>query len=165
MSYIFLAVFPAALIIAAANDIYEFKIPNWISLVLCLSFPFCLLLSGGNLQLLWEGYLIGAVLLVIGFIFFAFKIIGGGDAKLLASASIWVGQEAVLEYLIVTALAGGGLSLLLLTFRGFPMLPFYARVSWLMELYQTKKGIPYGVAIAIGGIQAFPSTEIFTLIF
>ena len=165
MVYLTLAIFPAALIFAALNDIYEFKIPNWISLLLLAAFPLALLITRGPIELLWQGYLLGAAMLVIGFILFAFKITGGGDAKLLASATPWIGLQALAEFNFVMAIAGGALSVFLLVFRGLPILPFYARLSWLLELHQTKKGIPYGVAIAIGGIAAFPHSAIFTSFF
>ena len=69
--YLVLSVFPAALIVAAAHDVYEFKIPNWISIALVIAYPAAGLAVGASWPLLLEGLLIGAAALVIGFGLFA----------------------------------------------------------------------------------------------
>ena len=165
MAYLFLAILPAALIVAAANDLFEFKIPNWVSLILISGFPVAALSIGMPLSFLVEGAAIAAATFVFGFALFALKIAGGGDAKLLAAAAPWFGLDALLPFLTWTAFAGGFFALLILMFRGFPMLPIYARFDWLMELYQTNKGMPYGVAIAIGGLAVIPEAPMFLGVF
>ena len=64
-------------------------------------------------------------------------MLGGGDVKLLAAAALWTGSAALLPFLMATALAGGLLAALFLAFarrEGKPV------------------ALPYGVAIAAGGI-------------
>ncbi len=82
---------------------------------------------------------------------------GWGDAKLLGAAGLVVGPEGLLPLLLGTALAGGGLALLLLALRGPvrrgalalpPGAPRWLRAEQTrLRRYPT---IPYAVAIATG---------------
>lgn len=162
---IILAVFPAALLIAAANDLYEFKIPNWISATL---FAACFAAGaalGAPGHVLLEGAMLAGAALTVGFTLFAFKVIGGGDAKLFAAIAPWIGLSALVPFLVNMAFAGGLLAFALILFRKTPLLPIYAHAPWVMRLHQAPKSIPYGVAIAAGGLITFPQTPYFQLAF
>ena len=165
ISLVFLSAFPAALIIAALNDLYEFKIPNWISLVLVASYFVAGVGLGASASMLLEGLLLGCAALVVGFSLFALKIFGGGDAKLLAACAPWLGLSALGGYLFNVAIAGAALAIVLMLFRRAPALPFYATSPWLMRLHERPKDIPYGVAIAAGGHLSFSQTPLFQLAF
>ena len=90
ISLVFLSAFPAALIIAALNDLYEFKIPNWVSLMMVASFFVAGIAMRAPASAIFEATMIGFGALVVGFILFARNIFGGGDAKLLAATVLWV---------------------------------------------------------------------------
>ncbi|GAB4525743.1 MAG: prepilin peptidase [Amphiplicatus sp.] len=158
-----LSVFPAALLIAAANDLYEFKIPNWVSIVLFTAYFAGGLALGAPAGLYLEGLLIAAAALAVGFALFAFRIPGGGDAKLLAAIAPWVGLAGLGGFLLNMAFAGAALAIALILFRKTPPLPIYAHAPWIMRLHQTPKDIPYAVAIAAGGLLSFPQTPYFQL--
>lgn len=162
---IVLSVFPAALIIAAANDLYEFKIPNWISITLFFSYFAAGLALSAPPALMLEGFLLAGGALSIGFILFAVNVLGGGDAKLLAAISPWVGLSALSAFLVNMALAGAALAIGLLLFRKTPALPIYAQTPWLLRLHQRPRDIPYAVAIAAGGLLSFQQTPFFQLAF
>lgn len=165
IAYLLLSVFPAALLIAAANDIYEFKIPNWISIVLVCAYPAAGLAVGAGVDILVEGALIGAAALTISFTLFAGKIIGGGDAKLFAATAPWLGLGSIGFFLFYTAIAGVVLAIALAMFRKLPLLPVYAHAPWLMELHGRKTtDLPYAVAIAAGGLLSFSQTPYFQLV-
>ena len=164
IAYLLLSVFPAALLIAAANDIYEFKIPNWISIVLVAAFPAAGLAVGASPDLLVEGVLIGAASLTIGFGLFAGKIIGGGDAKLFAATAPWLGLGGIGIFLFNTAISGLILAMVMGMFRKLPVLPVYAHAPWLIRLHERKKDLPYAVAIASGALLSFSQTPYFQLV-
>lgn len=155
-----LFIFPALAILGGVYDLTTMKIPNWISIALAIAFvPVALLV-----QLPWQDIAIslglGLVALVIGITLFAFRILGGGDAKLLAASVIWVGLSGLLAFLLTTALAGGALSLVLLTGRKWaPLIP-WSQPAWFERLMQPKGDIPYGVAIAAGAILSFPYSQL-----
>lgn len=165
IAYLIISIFPAALLVAAANDIYEFKIPNWISIILVCAYPACGLAVGAAPSVIFEGLLIGAAALVVGFALFAGKIVGGGDAKLLAAISPWVGLGAMGVFLFYTAFAGLVLAIGVSMFRKLPVLPVYARAPWLIEFHSRGRDLPYAVALGAGGLLSFSQTPFFQLVF
>ena len=163
--FLLLSIFPAALLVAAANDLYEFKIPNWISILLIITYPAAGLVLGASPQLMLEGIVIGGGALVIGFGLYAGRVFGGGDAKLVAAAAPWLGAGALGPFILNTAIAGLGLAIVMIMFRKMPILPIYAHAPWLISLHERKNDIPYGVAIASGGLLSFSQTPFFQLAF
>lgn len=73
---------------------------------------------------------------------FAMGAMGGGDVKLIAALALWLRPDAVLAMLVIMSLAGGALTLVML-----------ARHRLTKAEHQLE--IPYGVAIAVGGIWLF----------
>ncbi len=66
--------------------------------------------------------------------------------------------------LFLTAVSGGALALAIMMFRKMPIFPVYAQAPWLLTLHGRKKDIPYGVAIAGGGVLSFSQTPFFQLV-
>lgn len=162
LSLILLAVFPVLAIIAAVHDLTTMKIPNWISGLLILGFFPAALALGLPLSVVGASAGVAVAALFVGAGMFALNWIGGGDAKLLAASVLWMGVSGTLPFLLYTALAGGGFCLLLLTARSH--LPLFAQTGpgWVMRLMQPRGDIPYGVAIAIGALLAYPSSPLMT---
>ena len=150
-----LLIFTAALLLAALWDVSTLTIPNLLTASLAIAFFGAAPLSGMPLDVMGGHILLGLVGLVVGMGLFAGGLIGGGDAKLLAAASLWIGWSELGVFLIWTALAGGALAILMDSFR---RVPFPASTKWLMRLHNPEQGIPYGVAIAVGGFVAIPET-------
>lgn len=104
--------------------------------------------------------LVGAVALAVGVAMFAAGWVGGGDAKLLAACSLWLGWPATQAFLFDTAVAGGVFAMALLTLRA-PLVRAHTPVlnGWPARLTMPGEPAPYGVAIAIGALAAFPATD------
>lgn len=147
-----LAVFVALLALAAYSDAQQFRIPNAISLAMVAAFPIYVGLAPTAVPWLLAST-IAVGILVLGLIAFSHGLIGGGDAKLLSAVALWAGPEHVLEFLFVTALAGGLLAVLALA---------SARFAGLGAGYGQIEKIPYGVAIAAGGIAAVVAAPAFS---
>ena len=158
-------VFPALVILAALRDAVSYTIPNWISLELVAAFVPAALAAGLSLPIAGAHLGVGLVALVVGMGMFAAGWIGGGDAKLFAAAGLWLGWPAATTYLAVTGIAGGALATLLLTLRS-GWLRAYIPVgpAWFARLSAPGENVPYGVAIAIGALAAFPSTPFAALL-
>lgn len=154
-------VFPALAIFGAVNDAATMKIPNWISIVLALAYvPVAFVVGLAGIDILISVGL-GFAALIIGIALFAFRVIGGGDAKLLAASVMWVGVSGLGPFLLYVALAGGGLSIALLLARKWvPLLPIVVGPQWLQRLLEPKGDLPYGIAIAVGAICAYPQTAL-----
>ncbi|MNV94047.1 hypothetical protein D3C71_1888020 [compost metagenome] len=101
------------------------------------------------------------VVLAAGFTFFALRWVGGGDAKLAAATTLWLGFGLTLPYLIYAALLGGALTLAILALRRMPLTPFLARYVWLERLHDSKTGVPYGIALAVAGLLTYSNSAIF----
>ena len=151
--------FPALVLTAAVSDATSFTIPNWISLALLALFPVAALAVGVPLPTMGLHLALGAGALVIGAGMFAMGWMGGGDAKLIAAAALWLGPAALLNFVLGTAITGGGLAVALLTLRSVQFRPMVALgPRWVNRLADSKEGIPYGVAIAAGTLVAFAAS-------
>lgn len=165
IALIALSVFPAALLIAAATDLYEFKIPNWASLALIGAFFVASAALRAPLHVFAEGLLLGVCTLGVGFGLFLKRIVGGGDAKILAAIAPWIGFAGLLNFLTNMAFAGAFLAIALIIFRKTPALPIYAQAPWVLRLHQKPRDIPYAVAIAAAGLLSFRQIPLFQLAF
>jgi len=67
------------------------------------------------------------------------RMMGGGDVKLLTALALWIAPMPFLKLLVIMALAGGVLTIVM--------------GAWhLMRRQRDRIAIPYGVAIAFGGL-------------
>ena len=144
--------FLALLCAAAFSDMQTLTIPNRYSLAIGLLFPVYLLSSGQFLA--WPGNLaVGAGMLVLGFVMFARRILGGGDAKLMAATALWAGPALLIDFVLLTALAGGGMVLFLwLRARLNGSASMTSVLVTDVEADFSKQPMPYGLAIGCGGV-------------
>ncbi len=162
VSTLALFVFPVLMAYAASSDLLTMRIANWLVLTVVAAY-FALALIA---QLSWTematSLAAAAIVLAIAFAFFAFGWIGGGDAKLVAATTLWVGFGLMLQYLVYAALLGGGLTLLIVLLRRYPLPLALAGQRWIARLHDPKVGVPYGITLAIAALLVYPQTQIFT---
>lgn len=137
--------FVVLLLWAAISDLTSLRIPNIVSLGVALLFPLQLFVHG-DFKLFLFSVLIGAGLFAAGAGLFAAGLLGGGDVKLLAAVGLWVGPQGILAFLTVTVIAGGACALVMMT----PLGSFVQAMNG--GLARQKLVMPYGVAIAAGGL-------------
>jgi prepilin peptidase CpaA len=149
---------PALMIMAAASDVTSFRIPNWLTgLAALLFFPVALIMGMPLAELQWH-IVICVILFVAGYALFALRLFGGGDAKLMAVAGLWLGTSQTANFLILTALAGG---FLVLVICALALMQFFAStsgVSFGKAVRNLAPRVPYGFALAVGAILAFPGS-------
>ena len=104
-------VFPALMIFAGAMDIFTMTIPNRISIALVAGFVFMAPFAGLGWETIALHFALSLAMLIVGVGMFAAGWMGGGDAKLFAAASLWMGVEHIYEYALVSALCGGAITL------------------------------------------------------
>ncbi|CAN5158208.1 prepilin peptidase [soil metagenome] len=155
------AVFPALVVIAALRDATSFTIPNWLCALAVAAFvPVALVCQLPLIGWAWAGGLF-AGFLVAGMAMFAMGWIGGGDAKLFAACGLWLGgTAAVWPFLAWTAVAGGGMALALLFARRWAPGFSVRGAPWMARLLTEGESVPYGVAIAVGALMAFPQSPL-----
>jgi prepilin peptidase CpaA len=154
-----LLLFPALMAFAAASDLFTMTISNRISLALAAGFLVLAVLGGMGFYDILSHVGAGATVLVVAFACFAMGWVGGGDAKVAASAALWFGFGHLLNYLVYASLFGGALTLLLLQFRQWPLPYPFSGQAWLTRLHAKEGGIPYGIALAIGALMIYPETD------
>lgn len=156
-----LLAFPALSLWAAVKDLTSYTIPNWISLALVAAFLPAALAAGLDLPTMGLHLAVGFAALLAGMLLFALNWIGGGDAKLMAAGLLWMGPASAPDFLLWTALAGGALTLALLVLRRPQFAPLAAAgPAWIGRLADPAAGVPYGAAIAAGGLAAFASSPV-----
>jgi len=154
-----LTLFPALVIIAALTDATSFIIPNRISLLLLAAYVPASLLLGRPMADMGIDLAVGVAALIAGMAMFAAGWIGGGDAKMFAACALWLGLRGAPSFLMVTAMAGGGLAVLLLNARSASFQTYFAGApQWLARLVTPGGDVPYGIAIAAGALAAFPQS-------
>lgn len=126
----------ALLIAAAAQDIAQRRISNWLCLGVIIAAVAAAIAIGPTFAL-WQNALCFALLLALGIPLFAGGWLGGGDVKLFAALGLWANFDTILALLAAILITGGVLALISLTVRK-------GRAA------RRAKGLPYGVAIAVG---------------
>ena len=149
--------FAALMLIAAVSDATRFVIPN--AVVVAVLALFCGAALMLPFEVRWELHL-GALVaaLAVGLVAYRFKALGAGDVKLISALALWTVFDHLPALMLYIALAGGALALVLVVSRmllfsaacHFPKLEPALRA----RVFRTRGKIPYGVAIAIGGIVA-----------
>ena len=137
--------------LAALFDVWRFIIPNAIPAALAALFVVVALTSAPDAG--WASHIGAAVVaLLAGTSLHRVCLFGGGDVKLMAALALWAGLEHLLDLAIAVALCGGVLALVLVAVRrlvaAVRALPGAPRP----RLLTVGEGVPYGVAIAGGGL-------------
>lgn len=135
-----------ALVAAAFTDIRRRQIDNWLNAAIALGAPLFWWASGLALwpDMVWQlvfAFIATAVL--IGIYAIGLKvgatILGGGDVKLLAALSLWMTPLFYMQLLFIMAAVGG-------------VMAFGFIVRRVVFKPKTPGVLPYGVAIAFGGL-------------
>lgn len=157
---LFFAVAVSLLALAARNDWRGMQIPNKYPVALLALFLFGLIVPReyfGGITLL-GGLFAGALVFAVTFFFYAIKAMGAGDTKLASATAFLVGMSHLGVFLMGMAVTGGALAAYALLVRRHPrFLPVTSDISsnaWLSQLKNGANKIPYGIAIAAGGLAA-----------
>ncbi|MGB3865394.1 MAG: prepilin peptidase [Xanthobacteraceae bacterium] len=153
-----LFLFPMLMAFAASSDLLTMTISNRVSLLLIAGFVVLALAGGMGWTEILLHFAAGMAVLAAAFGCFAMGWIGGGDAKVVAAAALWLGFDNLLPYLVYASLFGGALTLLMLEFRRWPLPYVLSGQQWLLRLHHKDSGIPYGIALAVGALMIYPET-------
>jgi prepilin peptidase CpaA len=157
---VILVVFPFCLALAAFSDLLTMTIPNRVSAVLLASFLLVAPFADFDLGQIGLHLAAAGLVFAVCFCLFAANVMGGGDAKLLTASAIWFGLNAALmAFLFYVAVFGGLLTLAVLLLRRQENAILAAGIP-VPRLLLTAKKIPYGIAIALGGFAAYPSSPL-----
>ncbi|AZO49176.1 MAG: peptidase [Mesorhizobium sp.] len=154
-------VFPFCMLFAAISDILSMTIANRVSVLLVTVFALVAPLTGMDWATCGWHFAAGFLVLAVTFGLFALGGMGGGDAKLLAATSLWMGFNIhLVEYLVVSTFIGGLLTLAILAYRKSPLASFTGHNPFLRHFADETNGIPYGIALGIGGLLIYPDSPL-----
>lgn len=157
-----LAILPVLLTVAAAYDMVKFTIPSDLLVALLLGFAVFAAVTGLEGAVIGGHLLAGGIGFGLGLGLYAFGIVGGGDAKLLGVAGLWLGLHDLAPYLVFSGLLGCFLLLALGAMRR-AALPQFLVHPWILRLTDPQTGTPYGMALAGGLFAVLPHAEILRL--
>lgn len=154
-------VFPFCMLFAAMSDMLSMTIANRVPLVLLAVFAVVAPLTGmGWVEYGWH-FAAGGAVLAVTFGLFAVGGMGGGDAKLLSATAVWMGFNLhLIEYLVASAFLGGLLTVAILVYRGSPLAVYTGQNMFLRNFADAKGGIPYGIALGLGGLVTYPGSPL-----
>ncbi|MDC5707534.1 prepilin peptidase [Vibrio europaeus] len=120
-------------ILVAISDLISRKIGNGLCVSIALNAVAVALIFSGSVSVIVPVtiFLLGICLSQLGWL-------GGGDSKLLAAYAIAIDPQNIPLTLFMTTIVGGLVSVIYLVINRFN--------------HKTTEGVPYGVAIAIGGL-------------
>ncbi|MDB5700374.1 MAG: peptidase prepilin type [Sphingomonadales bacterium] len=131
-----LIVLAALTIGAALSDLRRRRIPNRLCLVIAvLALPYWLATDPTFLRLAIQ-ILCAAVVAMTLMIPFYYRVLGGGDVKMMAALALWLPPDPLYETILMVAMGGGLLAIGVVLFDRRSMSPT----------------VPYGVAIAAAGL-------------
>ena len=171
MDPVIFATVALSLAVASVIDLRSQRIPNALTIPTALAaLAYHLLIHGpGGLWASLSGLGLGFGLMLAPYLF---RVMGGGDVKLMAAVGAWVGPQVVLVAFLLTSLAGGLYALALLARRSDVLRGVFTPLR--AALYATcatgefhyqpaptssmgTPGLPklcYGLAIAVGTLAA-----------
>ncbi len=147
-----MALYAAPLMVAAGWDTLSFRIPNTLNLIFLALFPVAVPFAPYAPDWLWHFAAFGVVL-AVGIVLFSLRLLGGGDVKLMTVAALWLGWDRLLEFVVWVAIYGGVLSIALLLLRSQWLQMLYAHLGRPPRVLRPQADIPYGIAIAAGGLM------------
>lgn len=134
------------LAVAALSDVRDRRIPNWTVLALIGLYVVLVIALGG--RGLASALAAAGLALATTVGLYAFLIIGAGDSKLFTAVAFFAGLGYLPLLVVATTLAGGVIALISLASRpqrALAMFTLRGKGDW-------GRGVPYGLAIAVGGL-------------
>lgn len=104
----------------------------------------------------WKSHVLaGLFVFGITYILFYFKMVGGGDSKLLSVYALWVGIPGLAPFLFSMALIGGVLGGITLALKKWKLIKSPIENSWIDKAQKGGQEVPYGIAIFAGAVITF----------
>lgn len=160
----------AAMVAAGVSDFRTMTIPNRYPVAILgaffVAFPASAALMRGESPFdpLAAHIMALGLVLAVTFAMFGLRVWGAGDSKLASAIAVWLGLKGLVVFFMVMAVAGMALVALgkvLQYSRRFPADP---AGLWPSRLRAGQRVLPYGIAIACGGVAALAEGGIFDVL-
>lgn len=165
---IFMGIALCIVLYSALYDFFRLRIPNYIPVALVvvffITFTLAHVYNMPVFQPLINHLMIGGLTFILMFTAFAFKLMGGGDAKIIPALALWFGSDGLVYFLLWTALWGFPLALTAIILRKTKLGNRLSKTlsshkildkGWIKALANGENVVPYGIAIAAGAVMTF----------
>lgn len=152
MQQIACAVTIALLVSLAWFDVVHRRLPNTLIGVVALLYFLVAVFAKVPLSTIAAHVAVALLAFLVGALLFAVRMLGGGDVKFAAAVFLWSGASLAWPTFVLISLAGLVVALVALT-AGW--LVRRSPQAWLADLarpWAATRGVPYGVAIALGAL-------------
>jgi len=146
---------------AAVSDLKTFRISNSIPIALLFIYPIFVLVRPAAFDWITVGLacLFALAAFVAGLGLFALRVMGGGDVKLLSVGLLWTAPQHAFTFLVVTSMAGLLLALVIVAKTAVDRVSASADGGGALRgMSIMKLELPYGAAIAAGGLYVLGTT-------
>jgi prepilin peptidase CpaA len=140
----------AVLLWLAVVDVRVRRLPTRAVLLIAALYAVNAVISRTPIHIVLTHAVIAGVVFAACAVLFFFRMLGGGDAKLAASIFLWAGLENAFDVLLLVCVIGtfvGLLSLATLRMKS----DHRNLLLKTLAMFSAKRGVPYGVALALGG--------------
>lgn len=156
-----LVAFVSLLVAAGWQDLRTMRIANGVSLSVASAFALWaaagLSLGAISLHAVGMAVVCAVGVFALGTVAFAAGALGGGDVKLLSAASLFAGPSLLIDFLLIASVTGGAMALAMLA--GVPIGPIAVGRGGTARA-RLRSALPYGPAIAVGGLWVATSLAI-----
>jgi prepilin peptidase CpaA len=137
--------------ILAFSDLRSRRLPNvWIAAFAAL-YLLEAALNGTTLRVFSAHAAIGVLSLALAAVLFQLRWLGGGDVKMGAAVFLWCGPTYAVALLLIISVSGALLGLSMFMFGLVLHHPACSRLIARTTWVSSARGVPYGVALALGG--------------
>ncbi|RVJ13672.1 A24 family peptidase [Sinorhizobium medicae] len=151
--------FAGVMTYAGIRDVATMTISNRLVVFLVIAFAVLAPAAGLSFDTITSSIVVASIVLACTFVLFAAGWIGGGDAKLLPVAVLWLGADLALPFVLYTSVIGAALTLGLLQLRRAPLPLVLKKNAWSKRLLDRETGIPYGAAMAPAALLLLPESH------
>ena len=157
---------PLISVLAIANltalawcDLRERRLPNAAVAAYALLWLAVVVYSQLEFSQLLHHALVAGLGFIIMFALYAVGAMGGGDVKLGTVVCAWAGPASAMQVVSIICISGMVLALLgllsdrLVTCRSVSGVGPFRRIA---RALSAKRGVPYGIALSLGGVAALP---------
>lgn len=149
--------FVGGLLDAMWSDVRVLRIPNRVPSLLLVAFIPAAVAKGFTLEDWVDHTVIAVILFGVGAAMFTFGLLAGGAAKLVPAVGLWIDVADLPRFIEIVTVAGGLLGLAALLARLTYLVPWSAVRQW-GDRVVASGTVPYGLAIAAGGLDWWSQT-------
>ncbi|HLO77273.1 MAG TPA: prepilin peptidase [Magnetospirillum sp.] len=137
---------------AAGRDIGWRLIDNRLVAAPILLWAAFAVLSGWNWGLVLAHVGVAGLAFCVTLVFYHFGWMAGGDVKLATAVFIWAGPQNAAAAIVVVSVAGLAIAIIGISARLLLRLSLPVGVTKVLDLFSPDHGVPYGAALAVGGV-------------